>query len=709
MKTLLLTLGIAGILTFTLWNSGDSTYIKIDDDALKEEVVVRAVKQYIESFHYSPKELDDSVSAEIYTLYLERIDGSKRFLTQEDVTVLEPYRYQIDDEIMNHKVEFFSLSVETIKNAMDRSRDIYNDVVQQDFSFDVNEYSELNPEKIDFAADEEELKEYWRKYIKADILSRVVSTLEKQEDDEYEDEVLPLDAVIDSASVKSQESFEKWWSNVDKIRRSDWFSMYMNSIANVFDPHTSFLMPKDKDDFDLRLSRRLEGIGAQLTMDGNYTKVVQLVPGGPAWKQKKLKTDDLILKVEQEGETAVDVVGMHIDDVVSMIRGEKGSKVTLHVKHADGSHEEIQIERDVIEFEEGYAKSMILLDSAHNQKIGYINLPSFYTDFNNKDARTSSTDVKMELEKLKNDGVNGVILDLRNNGGGSLRDVVDMAGLFIEDGPIVQVKSRRGKPYVLDDTDPAVVYEGPLIVLVNHFSASASEIMAAAMQDYGRGIIVGTTSTFGKGTVQRIYDLDQGVRGNKDLKPLGSVKITTQKYYRINGGSVQLHGVTPDIILPDKYNLIDVGEKDYKYYMDWSEIPEADFSQDVYSYDIPFLKKRSHDRVADEHEFVLIEEEAQYIKQKREETMIALDLDDFREQKEQDKAKSKYFKGDEAPIAGLSISNLEVDIAHIEADSTSIARNETLMKDLHKDIYISEALNIMNDILKSGRASLDDN
>ncbi len=699
MKTILITLGIAGVLGISIWWGNSKNDITVDPNSGKEVVLVSAVRQYLQKFHYSPKELNDSTSAEIFSLYLERIDGAKRFLTQKEINKLEPWKYKLDDQFKKNKIDFFNLSDEIIEDAIARSHDIYKEVVEEEFDLTQVDTIQLNPEKIDFAKDEKELKEYWRKYIKADILSRVARELEKQKEEDYEGEVLTLDEIKEKAIEKIKDTFEKWWNNLIKTRRTDWFSMYLNSFTNVYDPHTGFFRPKDKEDFDMRLSNRLEGIGAQLSIDGNYTKIVKLIPGGPAWKQGDLKADDKILKVEQDGEPPVDVVGMHIDEVVSLIRGEKGTYVTLHVKHVDGSYEEIEIKRDVIIFEQGYVKSFILVDSSHFQKIGYIKLPSFYTDFSNRSARSSASDVKKELEKLKRNNVQGIILDLRNNGGGSLRDVIDMAGLFIEDGPIVQVKSRRGAPYVLEDTDSDVEYRGPLIVLVNHFSASASEIMSAAMQDYGRGVIVGTSSTFGKGTVQRFYSLDKGLQGFDELKPLGTVKITTQKYYRINGGSVQLRGITPDIILPGKYNLIKVGEKDYKYAMSWSEISPAEYSQDVYTYDLSFLEEQSKNRVSQNKKFQILHEEAEYIKKIKEKSLISLNLDDYIARKEKREAKNEYFKGIHDKILGLAVNNLPSVKEQIATDSVERARYNAVIKNIEKDLYISEALNIMNDIL----------
>ncbi|MEO1715046.1 MAG: S41 family peptidase, partial [Bacteroidota bacterium] len=375
-------------------------------------------------------------------------------------------------------------------------------------------------------------------------------------------------------------TFDDWYERLEKRKRSDYLSIYINSITNVFDPHTSYFEPIEKQNFDINMSGKLEGIGARLQSDGNYTKITSVIVGGPAWKQGDLKENDKIMKVAQDGEDPIDVTGMQLDDVVSQIRGEKGTKVILTVKKIDGSIADIEIVRDVVILEEGFAKSLILHTTA-KEKVGFISLPRFYDDFYDEEGRSCARDVATEIDKLKKENVRGIILDLRNNGGGSLRDVVTMSGFFIEKGPIVQVKARGRSPEVLEDNDPSVKWDGHLIVMVNQFSASASEILAAALQDYERAVIVGSTSTFGKGTVQRFYNLDRAIPGYSELKPFGEIKLTTQKFYRIDGGSTQLKGVTPDIILPDMYSYIETGEKEQEYPMNWTQIAPVPHEQNV--------------------------------------------------------------------------------------------------------------------------------
>lgn len=494
---------------------------------------------------------------------------------------------------------------------------------------------------------------------------------------------------------------DDWYSRLNKIKRSTRLSYYLNTITNLYDPHSDYLEPIDKQNFDIRFSGRLEGIGATLQTVGEYTKVAGIVVGGPAWKAKELKENDIILKVAQgdSGEWK-DVTGMQTDDVVQLIRGEKGTKVRLNIKKLDGTIQDISIIRDLVIIEEGFAKSLILDGAQAGERIGYIYLPRFYADFEHADGRFSGKDIAVELDKLKAEKVNGIILDLRNNGGGSLNDVVQMSGYFIEQGPVVQVKSKAQRPEVLDDMDPRVQYNGAVIVMVNHFSASASEILAAALQDYGRAVIVGT-NTYGKGTVQRFYDLDRGVQGFNDLKPLGEVKLTVQKFYRIDGGSTQLRGVTPDIVLPDNYSFTEVGEKEEDYPLEWTEITPLQFKQNVYK--IPTLSKikaESEKRVAANLIFQKMVDNARRLKAQRDETSYSLKLDTYTATAEKQQTESKAYEALFKDVVNKGVKNLEVDIPSIHQDESKKARNDDFVQTVAKDVHISETLKIMHDLLK---------
>jgi carboxyl-terminal processing protease len=436
-------------------------------------------------------------------------------------------------------------------------------------------------------------------------------------------------------------------------------------------------------------------------MDGDYTKVVLIIPGGPAWKQKELEVDDKIFKVQQEHETEpVDVTGWLVDEVVGLIRGPKGTRVTLTVKKPDGSVREITILRDEVILDEGFAKSAIMELEGEVGNIGYITLPKFYADFENPDGRSSYEDVRTEVEKLMKAGVKGIILDLRNNSGGSLNDVVQMSGLFIEDGPIVQVKGRETAPAVLRDKDDSVLYTGPLIVMVNTQSASASEILAAALQDYGRAVIVGSQSTFGKGTVQRFFDLDKAVNGFEDLKPLGDIKLTLQKFYRVNGGSTQLKGVIPDINLPDNQQFIAAGEKELNYPMEWTEINPVPYEQEIVKLNaLNDLKRKSESRIKASPQFEKVIANAMRIKEIQEETVIPLQLDEYRALDRSREEESIAFKKAFGPIEKLKPQNLAYDLPVIQSDSSKVGRNQAWMESLGKDIYIEETMHIMKDLM----------
>ncbi|HKK80218.1 MAG TPA: S41 family peptidase, partial [Phaeodactylibacter sp.] len=538
-----------------------TAYYPIFDSQEKEAVLMKTVLSGFDQLHYQPKEIDDTFSEQVFDFYLDQIDAGRRFLTQEDIAELEPYRKQIDDQAEAGQFQFFNRSVELLDASLDKTQGYYRELLQQPFDYEKEETIELDGEKRPFPANDAELKDFWRKYLKYETVERIVSKTKRENKKEEDEERLNDEEIEKEAREDVLEFLDDWYDRMGKLKREDRLSVYLNTFTHIFDPHSEYYKPIDKENFNIRFSGRLEGIGASLRTEGDYTKVVRVVVGGPAWKQKELEENDVILKVTQEGEEeGKDITGMTINDVVQLIRGDKGTEVTLTVKKIDGTVKDITITRDVVILEEQFAKSLIL-DGKEGDRVGYILLPSFYADFQNNDGRFCSKDVAAEIEKLKAQNVDGIILDLRYNGGGSLRDVVKMTGLFIEKGPVVQVKARGRDPEVLRDVDSRVQYDGQLIVMVNSYSASASEILAAALQDYDRALIVGSPSTYGKGTVQRFINLDRTIRGFSEVKPLGELKLTTQKFYRIDGGSTQLRGVTPDIVLPDNFYYIKTGER----------------------------------------------------------------------------------------------------------------------------------------------------
>jgi carboxyl-terminal processing protease len=680
-----------------------------DNNGDKEKLILKAVLTMMQQVHFKNPPLDDNFSHRLYDTYMDRLDGMKRFLIMEDLDLLDDYQDSLDDQIRTYDLKFFEISYKLINNSIEKTRKWYPELLSQPFDFTIKDSIETDGEKRSYAKDDAELKEFWRSYLKYETLTRLSDKIKEQETATEVPEggkksVAELEA---DARKDVLEVFDEWYERMDKVRRSDRFEMYVNSITNVYDPHSDYFNPKEKEDFDINMSGRLEGIGARLQMDGDFTKVVAIIPGGPAWKQKELEVDDKIFKVQQETETEpVDVTGWLVDEVVTLVRGPKGTKVSLTVRKTDGSVREITILRDEVILDEGFAKSAILELEGEVGNVGYITLPKFYADFENPNGRSCAEDVEIEVKKLMQANVKGIILDLRNNSGGSLNDVVQMTGLFIEDGPIVQVKGRDAAPYVLKDKDEKVVYTGPLVVMVNTQSASASEILAAAIQDYGRGVIVGSRSTFGKGTVQRFFDLDKTISGFDEFKPLGDVKITLQKFYRVNGGSTQLKGVTPDINLPDNQQYIDSGEKEMEYPMEWTEIAPVQFGQDIVDlHKMDQLKAKSDARIKASPQFSKVITNALRIKDIRNESVVPLQLDEFRALDIAREEESKEFKKSFGKIDKLKTENLAIDLQSIQVDSSKVGRNEAWLETMGKDIYLEETLLIMKDLMSFNHKS----
>ncbi len=667
----------------------------------KESVILQVLVETIRMGHMAPKPVDDEFSKYLFKNYLERIDGGKRYLTQADMNTLKKYEYLLDDQVNGYTFEFFDLSLPMLENGIQKSRTFFQEVIDAPMDFSRADYLETDPDKKDYPKNDAAMKEMWRENIQFEVMVRWVQTMEDQKKKENKEGNKTEEELKAEAVKEIKKRYTDFFDRMAKLRRSDRMETYLGTIANYFDPHTDYFSPKEKQDFDINMGGKLEGIGARLQTDGEHTKIFSIVVGGPAWKTKKMEDNDIILKVAQKGQPAVDIAGMRVDDVVQLVRGKKGTTVILTVKKKDNSITEIEIVRDEVQLEDSKAKSVILhLDGKINQ-VGYIHLPKFYSSFETEGGNSCAVDVADEVKKLKAQRVNGIILDLRDNSGGSLQDVVEMSGLFLKDGPIVQVKGRESRPFLYNDKDPEVQYDGPLIIMVNKYSASASEIIAAAMQDYNRAVIVGSNSTFGKGTVQRFYDLDRGVNGLQDMKPLGNVKMTVQKFYRVNGGSTQLKGVVPDIVLPDNFLYIESGENEYTNPMAWSEITPVTFGQDVVMItNKAKIASASLSRINQSKDFDLIRESAGMLKENKDETRYPLQAAQYRAymNKREEKAKKfeNLFKND---VAGMRVTNLSADLPKINLDESNKARNEEFIKDLKKDIYLEETLNIMRDMI----------
>ncbi|GAB3530714.1 carboxy terminal-processing peptidase [Pontibacter brevis] len=667
----------------------------------KNQILIKALMQGLNTGHYQPEKVDDAFSQKVFDLYLQRLDFNKKFLLASDVQNLRKYRTAIDDQLNQGSLEFFDVSADLIDQRTKESQAYYKEILSQPFDFTKNETIETDGEKLSYAKDKAALKEAWRKQLKYQTLVRLSEIKKEQEKAQEKGEKVDtktFEQMEKEAREKVRKSYDDLYDRMARINKDDRRTTYINAITNVYDPHTGYFPPKDKSNFDIEFTGRLEGIGASLQEKDNQIRVMEIVPGSPSYLQGDLKPGDVIQKVAQGDNDPVLVEGMRLDDAIQLIRGKKGTEVRLTVKKPDGSTQVIPIVRDIIVLEEGYAQSAIINDQ---EKIGYIKLPGFYADFQNKDGRFSGADVKKEVEKLKAAGMEGLILDLRNNGGGSLSDAIEMAGLFIDQGPIVQVKTAAGKAVVLNDRDPQVQYDGPLVILVNSNSASASEILAAAMQDYKRAVIVGSP-TYGKGTVQQFFELDEALPAQfNNYKPFGALKLTTQKFYRINGGTTQLRGVTPDVVLPDAYRYLEFGEKEQEYPLPFDEIAPAKYKTwSKGNLNLAKVQTNSKNRVATNKNFNLIEESATRLKKQSDNTERSLQLEQYQAEEAKAEAASKRFEAAKKTIPVLDVTRLQQDLQALGGDTAKVARSREFIKSLKQDVYVEEAVAIIQNDLK---------
>ena len=684
-------------------------------DPEKDKMLLELLTFVIERGHYDPAVIDDNFSKGIYKDYVEALDPSKRFFIQSDIDEFAAYETQIDDQIKNRDLTFFNLTYDRLMKRLTESKEFYKEILSKPFDYSVKEDFNTDYEKLPYAKNIAELKEKWRKQIKLSTLSSLADKLKMQEDKKNGITPEKKDSEGDKKTTdvaaneppKSFEQLEKetresslkslneYFDFIGDLDQNDWFSVFVNAIATRFDPHTNYFPPDEKERFDVSMSGKLEGIGARLQKKNDYTEISELISGGPAWRGKELESGDVILKVAQGNAEPVEVVGMHLDDVVKKIKGPKGTEVRLTVKKVDGTIKIISIIRDIVEIEETYAKSSVV--EKNGMKYGIIYLPKFYIDFENNDSRDAGKDIAVEVDRLKNAGVQGIIMDLRDNGGGSLKTVVDIVGLFIEDGPVVQIKSAGKKQEVLYDKDKKIQWDGPLVVMQNSFSASASEIFAAAIQDYRRGIIIGSKQSYGKGTVQNVIDLNQFVRGSS-VGDLGALKTTTQKFYRITGGSTQLEGVRSDVAIPDRYAYLKMGERDIDNAMPWDKIDPAQFNfwdkQNNFDAAIDNSKKR----IASNEKFKLIDENAKWIDQRNKENVYSLNIDQFKAEQKAIEEKAKKYKSIADYKNSLKFTSLPYEEEAMKTDVSLKEKRERWHESLSKDIYVEEALNVLDDL-----------
>ncbi|WP_339757673.1 carboxy terminal-processing peptidase [uncultured Winogradskyella sp.] len=686
---------------------------KTFDDPDKDKLLIQLITYVLDQGHFEPQELNDDFSANVFEDYLNQLDPFKRYFYASDIEEFEVYKDQLDDQIKAYDVSFFNISHQRLLTRIEESKKLYTDILEKPFDFSKSETYSSEYKKLTYVKTKREMKERWRQQLKFSTIANYDDAL-VQRDTDLEANNLPESVFsaekdktksTDNKSLKEVEkesraatkrSLDELYDFIEDRQRKDWFAVYINAIVEEFDPHTFYFAPEDKDRFDVAMSGNFEGIGARLQKKMDVIMVNEIISGGPAWRQNELEVGDQILKVKQEDEEKpVNIVGMRLDDAIKFIKGPKGTIVTLTLKKVDGTVQDIEITRDIVELEETYAKSSTVIKD--DKKFGVINLPKFYINFEDYNKRNAASDIKQEIIRLKEEGIQGLVLDLRNNGGGSLQTVVDIAGLFIEDGPVVQVKTTGEPKEVLKDKDKAIVWDGPLVIMVNELSASASEILAAAMQDYKRAIVIGSKQTYGKGTVQNVLDLNRMVRNNSN-GDMGALKFTTQKFYRINGGSTQLEGVKSDVVVPDRYSYINIGEKDQDNPLPWDKIDAVDYDLWGNYFDYDTTISKSKERMAANEQLKLIDANAKWIKKIRDREIYSLNYNDYKKEMELNGEEAKRFEKLSEYKTDLTFSSLPYELSLMEKDSILKEKRKRWHQSLAKDVYIEEALNVLNDL-----------
>ena len=670
------------------------------DTSDKDNLIIQIITYVLDEAHYLDKEINDEFSEKVFITFIDNLDPLKRYFYDSDIKEFSEYKYLIDDAFKNPNLDFFELVYKRYSKRMIESEKIFNQILSKPLDFSKDEVCECDFDDIDFVISEDEMYDRWRKLLKIYVIENYHNEIEddkrkKEENANYNLRDLQL-IEKETRKTLTETMNQNYRFMSEEMQRSDWFSVYINSFVSQYDPNTSYLDPESKDRFDVDMSGNYAGIGARLQKKIDKVEITEVISGGPAWRDNILEKGDAILKVRQDFEDEpIGILNMRLSEAVKLIKGKKGTKVHLTVKKVDGSISEVTVVRDIVLLEETYIKSSVV--NKDDNYYGIINIPKFYIDFDNQNNRDAAKDLRTEIERLKEEDIQGLIIDLRNNGGGALKTVVDMAGMFIKNGPVVQVKYFDKEKQILSDRDRSILWTGPLVILVNEGSASASEILAAAMQDYKRAIIIGGSQTWGKGTVQNIFPLNRMVKGNTN-GDLGALRYTTQKYYRINGGSVQLEGVKSDINVPYRLKYLDFGEKDSENPLEWDEIDKVEFNSCDSNFDFNLAIENSKKRMANNEYLKLVEENAKWIKSVRDDNIVSLNYEKYKLELEENISTTEKFELLNDFSMNYDFKSLPYELNLIEKDSVLGLKRKRWHKSLNKDFYIDEALNVLSDL-----------
>ena len=678
------------------------------NDEEKMQTIMISVKNTLSYLHYSPKPINDAYSADVFDKYLEMMDPAKKFLLQSDVDEFTKHKTKLDDYLNRGDISFFNLTVDRLNARTKEVEKLSQDILSKPINFDENEELILEPKLKTYPKNQEELRNEWKKFIKYNILQEI-ETLNAKEQTQKEKkdsvnkfklkdtiklQILTPQQKQAKATDEVKDLLTSMFKRYDKRKKMDWFSVYMNAYTEVFDPHTNYFSPQDKEDFDVSFKGKVIGIGATIQEKKGKILIGTLVVGAPAWKSKQISEGDEILKVKsKKEEEPINVTGMLVDEAVRFIRGEKGTEVVLTLRKKDGSIKEVKMIREEVAIEDTFARS-IIVNSPNGKKYGFINLPGFNADFEDAKGRNASDDIKAELIKLKAQNVEGIILDLRNNGGGSLTEVVDIMGLFMKNGPVVQVKDGNGKIQVLKNKQNDPIWTGPLVIMQNELSASASEILAGAMQDYGRAVIVGSPQSFGKGTVQTFVELNRFLNTSDDF---GALKLTIQKFYRVNGKSTQLKGVDSDIPMKDIFTYEEIGERYDNYALPWDQVSTSGFAP-LNTLNMSNLVNNSAKRLTQNKNYQLLLESAQWKEKLDKEEKVTLNLKEFESLMKARKEQIEKFKSLIKFNNGLNFTLHADEAKRGKTDEVFAKKSENWLKNLKRDIYLQETVNIISEM-----------
>lgn len=665
-------------------------------DQKRNRFIGLMISRQLPAMHFSEKVVDDALAIDAFDLYIKQLDYQKRFLLKSDVEQLRSFAEHIDDNLYRGTISLPKTGFDILNERVGQVEKIAEEILQEDLDPKQGGEYQTDPDKLEYPQDIVQLQERWRNILRVQLNNQFLDLEEEQKDAEKKKNAQELWKESREKIAKRNRNF---FHRLHQETLQDHYDRFFNAVTRAFDPHTNYIAPASKKQFDINMRGSLEGIGALLREEDGYIKVVRIIPGSASARQGRLSAEDIILAVAEEDGEPVDVTDMRLRDAVQLIRGPKGTEVRLTVKKHDGIKEIIPIVRDVVQIEETFVKSGVL-EGEDKKKLGYLVIPSFYRDFSKNGAqggRNSSDDTRKEIQKLKKEGVSGIVLDLRNNGGGALVDAVEITGMFIDYGPVVQVKTSNGNIRILRDEDFGVEWDGPLVVLVNKFSASASEIVAGALQDYGRAVIMGGAYTHGKGTVQTIVDLNENIPllHIKKYDDLGALKVMIQKFYRVTGGSTQYKGVEPDIVLPSLLAHVESGERYLEHSLPWDSIDSVDYEKAPSKLPLDNIREKSLKRVEKDEGFLIIRQEMENAAKRAENTLLSMNIDDMRAKREEARLAREKIGKFYGQYRDEGTENDDDD----NAELTPEQRYEQWLKDVREDPYVLEAGQVAIDIL----------